>query len=126
MERINKKQHLVISALITERTMEDAARKAGIGKTTIFRWLQDEAFQNAYRQARSEIVRHAITQAQNACSEAITVLKEIMSSKEAPASTRVSAAKVVLETSIKAVELEDIIARIEKIETHLNSKDQKR
>jgi hypothetical protein len=40
-----------------------------------------------------------------------------MQDAEAPASARVSAAKAVLETAIKAVELEDLEARIVALET---------
>ena len=44
-------------------------------------------------------------------------LRSVMQDAEAPASARVSAAKTVLETAIKAVELEDLEARIVALET---------
>lgn len=122
IERLPKKQQSAIVALISHRTIEEASKAAGVGRTIIFRWLQNDDFQAAYRQARAEVVRHAIAQAQSACSEAVTVLKEIMISAESPASTRVSAAKAVLETSLKAVELEDIISRIEKLEDKIQER----
>jgi len=122
IERLPKKQQSAIVALISHRTIEEASQSAGIGRTIIFKWLQNEDFQAAYRQARADVVRHAIAQAQNACSEAVTVLREIMNSTESPASTRVSAAKAILETSLKAVELEDIISRIEKLEEKIQDR----
>jgi hypothetical protein len=122
MRRLSRKQEKAILALVSSKTVEDAAKVSGIGRATLFKWLQEDVFKNAYRQARSEIVRHAIVQAQSSCSEAVNVLKEIMNSSKSPASTRVSAAKAVLETSIKAVEVEDLISRIEKIEAHLEKK----
>ena len=121
-ERLSGKQQRAIAFLITERTIEVAARKAGIGRTTIFEWFREEAFQAAYRTARGDLVRNAIAQAQAACSEAVTVLREIMTNNESPASTRVSAAKAVLETAIKAVEVEEVVARIERIEAYLGGK----
>jgi hypothetical protein len=122
MEQLSRKQQAAIASLISHRTIEEAAQIACVGKTALFRWFQDEAFQNAYREARSEVVRQAIAQAQNACSEAVDVLRGIMNDDKSPASTRVSAAKSVLETSIKAVELEDIINRIKKLEDKIQNR----
>ena len=121
-ERLTGKQQRALAFLVTERTIEAAARKAGIGRTTIFEWFQDADFQAAYRVARGDLVRHAVAQAQAACSEAVTVLREIMINGENPAGTRVSAAKAVLETAIKAVEVEEVVARIERIEAYLGGK----
>lgn len=87
----------------------------------MFRWFQDDVFQTAYRQARSEVVRHAIALAQSACSEAVEVLRGIMSSNDSPATTRVSAAKAILDISIKAVEIDDLLARVERIEEKIQN-----
>jgi hypothetical protein len=118
--RLTAKQERAIIALISSPSVEEAAKAAGISKSTIFKWFQDEGFQSTYRAARGDLVRHAIAQAQAACSEAVAVLREIMNNVDTLASTRVSAAKTLLETSIKAVELEDIVARIEKLEEKTN------
>ncbi len=126
MERVQRKQQAVIAALISHRTIEEAAKASNVGKTTLFRWFQDEAFQDSYRKARSEVVRHAIAQAQCSCSEAINVLREIMNSTASPASTRVSAAKTVIETAIKAVELEDIEQRLDEIERSMKNESSRR
>lgn len=123
-ERLPKKQQVAIVALISHKTIEEASKAAGIGRTIIFKWLQDNDFQAAYRHARSEVVRHAIAQAQSACSEAVTVLKEIMNNNESPASTRVSAAKTLLETSMKAIETEDLIERINRLEEKIRKRRQ--
>ncbi len=121
MEQLSKKQQTAIAALISHRTIEEAAQFASVGRTTLFRWFQDDVFQTAYRQARSEVVRHAIALAQSACSEAVEVLRGIMSSNDSPATTRVSAAKAILDISIKAVEIDDLLARVERIEEKIQN-----
>ena len=63
------------------------------------------------------MVQHAITQVQRATGEAVETLRRVMHDAEAPAGAKVSAAKAILETAIKAVELEDIEARIAALET---------
>jgi len=51
------------------------------------------------------VVQHGITQVQRATGEAVETLRSVMQDAEAPASARVSAAKAILDTAVKAVEL---------------------
>ena len=55
-------------------------------------------------------------QVQQATGEAVATLRKIMQAADAAASAKVSAAKTILETAIKAVELEDLEARIAALE----------
>jgi hypothetical protein len=120
--KLTAKQESAISALLSTSTIKEAAKCANVGEATIFRWLQLEDFQTAYREARRQTVNHAIAQLQKACSEAVGTLRDVMKDKDSPPSSRVSAAKAVLETSIKAVELEDLISRVEELEELVNDK----
>lgn len=119
MKSLPKKRMEAIVALLSHQTVRDAAQVVGIGETTLYRWLQDPTFQEAYQEARYAVVQQALTQLQQACGEAAGVLREIMNNPKVPPYTRVSAAKTVLETSIKAVELDVLEARIEKLERYI-------
>jgi hypothetical protein len=90
-----------------------------VNENTLLRWLKDAAFQTTYREARRHVVQQAIAQVQQATSEAVEALRAIMSNGDAPASARVSAAKAVLETALKAVELEDIEQRLQALEAQM-------
>ena len=114
--KLTRKQEALISALLTAPSLAAAAQTAGIGEVTAWRWLKEPTFQTAYRDARRAVVQQAITQVQQATGEAVETLRGVMQDAEAPASARVSAAKAVLETAIKAVELEDLEARIVALE----------
>jgi phage terminase small subunit len=114
--KLTRKQEALISALLTAPSLAAAAQQAGLSEVTAWRWLKDATFQAAYREARRAVVQHAITQVQQATGEAVETLRSVMQDAEAPASARVSAAKAVLETAIKAVELEDLEARIVALE----------
>ena len=113
---IARKQERAIAALVTCTSITDAAQQCGVAEVTLHRWLKQEAFQTAYREARRAVVQHAIVQVQRATGEAVETLRNVMQDAEAPASARVSAAKAILETAVKAVELEDLEARIAALE----------
>ncbi|MDD2212178.1 MAG: hypothetical protein PHW39_02885 [Syntrophomonadaceae bacterium] len=115
-EKRSRKQEIFIAYLLTEPNIREAAKKAGIGEATAFRWMQDSSFQESYRDARRQAVSQAISQLQQASTEAVATLRNIMNDEEAPAASRVTAARSVLDTSLKAIELEDLAQRIDKLE----------
>ncbi|HBQ26326.1 MAG TPA: hypothetical protein DD791_08030 [Syntrophomonas sp.] len=118
-EKQSRKRELLICALLTEPTVQEAAAKVKIGTTTAFRWLQEPDFQREYQEARKQAVSQAIAQLQQATTHAVATLVEIMSDQEATPASRVSAAKTVLEMSMKAIELDDLANRIERLEQAL-------
>src|SRR2546430_12729651 len=115
-EKLSRKQELAIAALLTCSAITDAAKQCGIGEVSLHRWLKEPTFQAAYREARREVVQHAIAQIQRASSEAVETLRAVMQDAEAPASSRVAAARTVLDMSLRAVEIEDLQQRVEALE----------
>ena len=114
---LTRKQESAVSALIAHPTMKEAAQAAGVGETTLWRWLQLPEFERAYRQVRRETVKHAIVKLQSAAGQAVDVLTEIMNDQSTAVFARLAAAKAVLEISVKAVELEDLASRIASLES---------
>jgi len=98
------------------RNVEEAARAAGIGVRTLLRWLKLPEFQSAYRQARRDVYGQAIARLQQGTSPAATTLLKIMIDPSVPASVRVRAADSVLNHATKAIEIEDIEARVAALE----------
>lgn len=121
-EKLSRKQEQAIAALLSEPTICAAAGRIGVNEATLYRWLQHEEFQSSYRQARRESVSQAIAGLQQASSEAVQTLRDIMANSEAPVSSRVTAAKAVLELALKAVELEDIEERVTALEEATNNR----
>ena len=115
-EKLSRKQELAIAALLTCSAITDAAKQCGIGEVTLHRWLKDATFQATYRDARRVVVQHAIAQVQRATGEAVETLRSVMQDAEAPASARVSAAKAILETALKGIEIDDLEVRIVALE----------
>lgn len=118
-EKWSRKKDAAIVALVTEPTIADAAKKAGISHATLHRWLQIKDFKDAYREAKREAVSAAIARLQRTATEAVDALRDVMNDAESPANARVSAARAILELAIKAIELEDLEARVEQLEALL-------
>lgn len=116
------KNEKLLASLLTAPTIQAAAKGAGISEATALRYLKEAEFQSAYREARREVVSHAVTQLQSACGEAVATLREVAGDGDAPAGSRVSAARVILETSLRAVEIDDLSARVEVLEALLKEK----
>src|SRR5437867_1028189 len=102
-EKLSRKQEQTIAALLTRDSITAAAAGCGVAEATVHRWLKDTDFQQSYREARRTIVQHAIAKVQRATAEAVDALRGVMQDRDAPASAKVSAAKAILETAMKAV-----------------------
>lgn len=120
--KMHEQQELVISALLTERSIKEASKKAGVGEHTVYRWMATPEFDKAYKQAKRKILDHAISQIQLSVTEAVGVLRSIMNDEESPPSSRVTSAKTILEQALKAVELEDVVKRVEELERIIEEK----
>jgi hypothetical protein len=113
---LQRKQEEAIVALLTQRNIEEAARTAGIGTRTLMRWLQIPEFQKAYREARRQAFGQAVARLQQGTSAAATTLLKTMIDPNTPASVRVRAAEAIFNHAAKAIEIEDIEARVAALE----------
>jgi len=119
---LTAKQDKALGALLTSPSLEHAAKSAGVTTVTLWRYLQDDAFKAAYQAARRIAVNHAVTRLQQACSGAVGVLCNVAGDKTAPAGARVTAARTILESAFKAIEIEDLSQRIDALEAATKDK----
>lgn len=114
-EKITAKQEAFLTALLTARTFGDAAAAANVSEATARRWLALPQVQRAHLDARRQLVDHALSTIQRATGAAVATLLQCMRD-DMPPSVRLGAARVVLETAVKAVELGDLAARVDQLE----------
>ncbi len=114
--KFGRKQEEAVAALLTQRNVEEAARSVGIDPKTLLRWLKVPEFQNAFREARRAAFSQSVARLQQGSSAAATTLLKIMVDQNAPYSTRVRAAECVMNQTMKALELEDVEARVSELE----------
>ena len=115
-DALSHKQHRFLQALFVTPSLDSAAKQAGIAPVTGWRWMRQAAFKAAYCEARQEVVQHAIVLLQLLASLAVSTLAQVMADREAPPASRVAACKVVLEMSLRGVELEMFAQRLEALE----------
>jgi hypothetical protein len=106
----------VIIALLENGSFEKAAAALGVCDVTLWRWLQKPDFQKAYLKARRNAFSQSIARLQHASGAAVSTLLRVMVDKDSPAASRVRAADSVLDHAAKAMELEDIEVRLQRLE----------
>jgi len=114
--KFTRKMEEGVAAMLTQRTIEEAARSVGIGTVTLIRWQKEPEFQLAYREARRAAFGQSIARLQQASSAAVSVLIKVMADPTSPPSTRVRAADSALDHAEKAIEIEDIEVRVTDLE----------
>ena len=110
MPKNDQRKTAALAALVSSRTLTEAAEKAGISRKTLYSYIRDDFdFAKAFRDLQEEIVTSAAEEAQSMTEEATDVVKEIMENDELPAALRLKAASILLEISEKrAAKLESI------------------
>jgi hypothetical protein len=114
--KLRQKMEQAIVALLSHRSVDEAARAVRISANTLLRWLKEPEFEAAYREARAVAFQQAIARLQEASGAAATTVLRIMLDQIAPATTRLRAAEVVLEMAAKAMGTETIEARVAELE----------
>ena len=110
------KQEEAIIALLSNRGVEDAARAVKITPRTLYRWLNEPEFDKAYRKARRAAFGQATARLQQMSGAAVATLGKMMVDQTVPPSTRVRAAEVIINNAARAIELEDVEARVGELE----------
>jgi len=114
--KFRQKMEQAIAALLSHKSIEDAARAVGIGTNTLQRWMKDPEFDAELRKARRRLASHAVGRLQEAAGAAISVLLKIMMDTSTPAAIRVRAIEIVLDQGAKAATIGDLEDRVAKLE----------
>ena len=110
-----KEEENLILALACGATVEAAARQCKLHERTVYRRLEDPAFQARVQEARGEMVKRSagmLTAAAGASVQTLLALQR----DSAPPAVRLGAARAVLELGIKVRELADLECRIAALE----------
>jgi hypothetical protein len=102
-------------ALACGATLDAAAQKAGVSKTTVKRRLQDPKFCARLKELRSDMVQRTSSMLTAAAGEAVKNLLELQKNT-VPAATRLGASRSILEIGIRMREVADFEGRLAALE----------
>ena len=117
----SKKLEQFLQAMLAQPSLEAAASAAGIGRATAHRWMRDPVVVQRLAEARRDVLKRVMTRLQQAAGKAVDCLCEIQQDGESE-SARVSAARCILEQTMRAAELQDLEERIAKLEAAAKSR----
>jgi hypothetical protein len=116
IDGLTVRQARALAALLAEPTLARAAHVAEVGERTLRRWKQEPIFSAALLAARHESYSQAVNLITRYAPAAAAALVKITQDASTSAASRVSAAGMLLKLAREAIELEDIVARVEALE----------
>ena len=122
MGKLNKEK--IATNLLMCPTYEEAAEKSGVSKSTLYRLRKKDAeFQEVLQSVKKDMFQDAMRKAQAYSMQSLETLKQIMDDQSATDSSRVSAARTILELGLNCAEQELILEKIDALERRLEQDD---
>jgi|SRR5580658_6045139 hypothetical protein len=104
--KFGRKKEQAIAALITQRTLEEAAKVAGISTSTLKRWMKLPEFKAAYHAARGEVLSQTDARIQQNSGPMASLLFKLACDPTTPASVRAGVCQYLLDRGDKSFERE--------------------
>lgn len=118
---ITTKQQKAIAALLSERTIGAAAKKAGIAERTLYTWLKDADFRAALRSVEKDMLENVTRRLSAGQSLALDALETLIQ-KAKHESTRRQAAIDWLNLSLKFIDVLNLEERLTALEAAIHDK----
>lgn len=116
-EKLGRKGEAAIAALLSRRTVEEAAAEAGVSYSTLKGWLRRPAFRAAYAAARERVLERTVARLLAVTGKAVDALEKNLDAREAKDSTR--AAVAVLTHAVRGVEALDLAGQVAELRQQL-------
>ena len=104
--KMSPKRQKGLLALLSSKNMTAAAKKAGVSRMTIYRWLQDPFFREEFRKQNEYLLLDVTLHLQRSSFKAADLLVNIARDTELPAGTRVSACRAIIEMGMKGTKFD--------------------
>ena len=112
--RLAHKKELAVAALLTQPSVVAAVEQIGVSEKTVWRWLREPDFAEAFAQARREFLGLALARLQRAAGQATTRLMELLDAEDDKLALR--AAATILSQAVRGAETMDVLQRLEALE----------
>jgi AcrR family transcriptional regulator len=115
--RLTERQRRVIPYLLASPSMEEACRRAKINKTTVYEWLKNDAFRQALKTARDELIERALNGLKASVGRAVETLVKLLESQSE--AIKIRAAENIIQFVQKAIEADVLEKRVQALEERL-------
>ena len=121
--QLSAKQRRFLAAMLTARTVTDAARQAGIAERTAYLYLSNPYIQAALDHALDETLSHTAHQATAAMDRAIAALCAILDDPASSPAARIAAARAILQVGPRLHESVTLTQRVATLEDQPKDSD---
>ena len=111
---LTEKQLAALPYLVASTNRSEGARLANIGRTTLYRWMEDEEFRDAFDRLRSQAAALAHSELRGLMLEGVLALAQAM--EESSPHVRVRAARAALSVGLKANDLKELRQRLDRLD----------
>ena len=118
---MNLNQKHALEALLTNPTIEAAARACGLSGRTLHRYLGDETFKTELRKRQDEVVTAVTAALAGLTGEAVEALHNLLADSECSDSVKARVALGWLSERRKAIELDDLSQQVAALEERIKS-----
>lgn len=114
-------QQRALELLLLGRTHLDVAKEVGVASFTLTRWKRLPEFKQALEEVRAAAFDGLVESINALTDEAVATISEMMRDRDTPPQVRLSAARMIVETSIKVRETQQLADEIEAIKARLEA-----
>lgn len=111
----DRKDELIISALLSNPTVRGAAAACGISETQIYARLRKATFNRKYERARREVLAQSTAYLQGVTGEALQKMHKIMNDPNAAPQVQLNAANAIASNSLKMTEQLEILTQLNEL-----------
>ncbi len=106
---------VLVLALASGATVEDAARRANVGISTVYRRMKDAEFQLQVQEARGAMLTRTVCDLADATTAAVRTLRQLLDAEGDQ--VKLGAARAILDQAVRLREHTDLEMRIAALET---------
>jgi phage terminase small subunit len=118
---LSPRQRRFIAAMMTLRTVAEAAQAVGVSERTGYKYLSDPQVRRALSQALDNVLSQVTHRVVSNMSGALDTLEAIHTDEDAPTGARVSAARAILDSGPRLREFSELCERIAELEQQLGA-----
>ena len=119
LRNLTPKQEKTLAYLLSEPTIEGAAKAAKISKVTIYEWLKQPNFKAALDEAKHLLFGDGLATLKSAMTEGVEALRASLYDPDASVANKISAATKLIELALRSHETIEVEARLQALELQI-------